>query len=165
MAGTRSHTSTGNIAATNGLLNVAIETKGLDEMIERLQKYAKIGDTDAKRVRGGMNKTVALVFGGAQQSVPYRTGALKGSLFKKTKVFGEGNAIGNVGSSWSGAGKKAPTRWIPFTLEGGRQANRKGNMAITPRRWLFHAYSRVKGEVDAIWVQVLNLITKDLAGK
>jgi hypothetical protein len=160
LAGTRSHTSTGNIAATNGLLNVAIETKGLDEAIERLQKYAAIGDTDAKRVRAGMNKTVSLVFGGAQQSVPYRTGGLKGSLFKKTKVFGEGNAIGNVGSSWG-----MPRAIIPFTLEGGRQANRKGNMAITPRRWLYHAYSRVKGEVDAVWEKVLRQITEDLAGK
>jgi hypothetical protein len=156
----RSRVNTGAMGATRGLLTVAIEAPELDEMIERLQKYAAIGDTDAKRVRKGMNDTTALVFGQAQSTVPVRTGAMKASLFKKTKTWSEGNVTGNVGSGWG-----MPKALIPFTLEGGRRPNKKGNAAITPRRWLYHAYSRVKGQVDDIWKRVLDQIAKDLAGK
>jgi hypothetical protein len=145
---------------TRGLLSMGIEAPGLDEMIAKLQKYAAIGDTDAKRVRAGMNQTVKLVRGQAEQSVPFKTGELKGSLFGKTKTWSEGNVTGNVGSGWT-----MPKALIPFTLEGGRKANFRGRMAIAPRRWLYHAYSRVKEQVDAIWVKVLEQITKDLAGK
>lgn len=148
------------MSETRGLLRVTIETPGLDEAIERLQKFARIGDTDAKRVRQGMNKTVRLVRGQAQRTVPYRTGALKGSLFGKTKAWSEGNIDGMVGSNWT-----MPRAIVPMTLEGGRKANRRGNMAITPRRWLYHAYSRVKDEIDEIWKGVLEQITRDLAGK
>lgn len=156
----RSHASTGIMSETRGLLRVTIETPGLDEAIERLQKFAAIGDTDAKRVRAGMNKTVRLVRGEAEKTVPFRMGALKGSLFGKTKVWSEGNVTGRVGSGWG-----MPKGIIPMTLEGGRRPNRNGRMAITPRRWLYHAYSRVKDEVDVIWRQVLEQIARDLAGK
>lgn len=148
------------MAETRGLLTVSIEAPGLDEMIERLQKYAAIGDTDAKRVRKGMNDTTKLVLGQAQSTVPVRSGNLKGSLFKKTKTWSEGNVTGNVGSGWT-----MPRAIVPFTLEGGRQAYRSGRGAITPRRWLYHAYSRVKEQVDAIWEKVLRQITEDLAKK
>lgn len=159
----RSHASTGNISGSRGLLTVGIDVKGLDEAIERLQKFARIGDTDAKRVRGGMNKTVKLVMGKARETVPVRTGALKGTLFSKTKVWGEGNVTGNVGSNGKALG--GSRFLIPFVLEGGRRPNRRGRMEITPRRWLYHAYKRVKDEVDRVWVKVLDQITKDLAGK
>lgn len=152
--------STGNVKATNGLLHMTIDAPGLDEAIARLQKYAAIGETDAKRVRKGMADTVKLVFSQAQSTVPVRTGSLKGSLFKKTRTWSEGNVTGNVGSGWG-----MPKAIIPFTLEGGRQANRNGNMAITPRRWLYHAYKRVEGQVDGIWRKVLDQIAQDLAGK
>lgn len=151
------NTSTGFVKGVNQGLRVEIETPGLDEAIERLQRYAAIGDTDAKRVRAGMNQTVKLVLGQANQTVPYRTGKLKGTLFSKVKVYGEGNVTGQVGSNMA--------HIIPYTLEGGRKPNRRGRMAIAPRRWLYHAYSREKNEVDVIWKNTLELIMKDLAGK
>lgn len=149
--------STGFVKGVNQGLRVEIEAPGLDEAIERLQRYAAIGDTDAKRVRAGMNQTVKLVLGQAEQTVPYRTGKLKGTLFSKVKVYGEGNVTGQVGSNMA--------HIIPYTLEGGRKPNRNGKMAITPRRWLWHAYKRVKQDVDDIWKRVLDLIAQDLAGK
>lgn len=157
----RSHTSTGAMSETRGLLTARIETPGLDEAIARLQKYAAIGDTDAKRVRKGMADTLKLVFGSAEKTVPVgATGRLKGSLFKKSKVWQEGNVTGNVGSAWT-----MPRAIIPMTLEGGRGANRNGRMAITPRRWLYAAYKQNKEQIDVIWKHVLENITKDLAGK
>lgn len=148
--------NTGAMGETRGLLTVAIDSPGLDAMIEKLQKFAAIGDTDAKRVRKGMTDTVKLVIGKAQETVPFRTGSLKGSLFKKTKVWSEGNVTGNVGSGWG-----MPKALIPFTLEGGRRPGKRGEIA--PRRWLYHAYSRVKDQVDGIWEKVLRQITEDLA--
>ena len=59
----RSHASTGAMKETRGLLTISIDTPGLDEAIAKLQKFATIGDTDAKRVRAGMTKTVKLVRG------------------------------------------------------------------------------------------------------
>lgn len=156
----RSHQSTGNMGVTGGLLSVSIETPGLDEAIARLQQFAAIGDTDAKRVRKGMNDTVKLVFGGAQGTVPVDKGDLKGSLFKKMSGLGDGNVEGHVGSGWT-----MPKALIPFTLEGGRQANRNGRMVIAPRRWLYIAYKRVEGQINGIWEKVLKQITEDLAGK
>jgi hypothetical protein len=156
----RSHTSTGMMSGTRGGLTIQIEEKGLDEMIAKLQTFARIGDTDAKRVRAGMNQTVKLVRARANETVPVRTGALKQSLFGKTKTWGEGNVTGNVGSQLGGS-----RFLVPFVLEGGRQANKRGRMAITPRRWLYHAYSRVKDQVDQVWKGVLEKITQDLAGK
>lgn len=156
----RRHTDTGMMRETRGLLSVHIETPGLDEAIARLQQYARIGDTDARRVRAAMNKTVKLVRGQAEKTVPYRTGKLKGSLFGKTKVWEEGNVTGRVGSNW-----EMPRGLIPMTLEGGRKANARGRMAITPRRWLYHAYSRIKDEIDALWAKALEQIVNDLAGK
>ena len=156
----RSHKSTGMMKETRGLLSMTVDAPGLDEMIERLQKYAAIGDTDARRVRAGMNQTTKLVRGEAEKTAPYRTGAMKGSLFGKVRVWSEGNVTGRVGSGWT-----MPRGIIPFTLEGGRHANRRGNMAITPRRWLYRAYRNVKDEVDMIWKRVLDQITNDLAGK
>lgn len=159
----RKHTSTGNISASRGLLTMTVEAPGLDEMIERLQKYAAIGDTDAKRVRAGMTKTVSLVKKSALKTVPVRTGKLKGTLFSKTKTWNEGNVTGNVGSN--GAKLGGSDFLIPFVLEGGRRPNNNGRMAITPRRWLYHAYKPHKEEIDAIWKAVLEQIAKDLAGK
>lgn len=159
----RSHASTGNISTTRGLLNMTVEAPGLDEMIAKLQKYAAIGDTDAKRVRSGMSKTVKLVYGQAQGTVPVRTGKLKATLFSKTKTWTEGNVTGNVGSKAASLGGSKVV--VPFVLEGGRRANKNGNMAITPRRWLYHAYKQVKSEVDDIWKLVLTQITQDLAKK
>lgn len=162
----RSHASTGNISATRGLLTVNVATPGLDEMIERLQKYASIGDTDARRVRAGMSKTRRLVFAEVQKTVPERTGAMKSTLFSAQKVWSEGNITGSVGSKTAQLSYNG--RWgglVPFVLEGGRRANNNGRMAITPRRWLWHAYSRVKDQVDAIWKQVAEQIVNDLAKK
>ncbi len=157
----RSHTSTGAMSATRGLLTASIETPGLDEAIARLQKFAAIGDTDAKRVRKGMAETIKLVLGSAEQTVPVgATGQLKASLFKKSKVWSEGNVTGEVGSAWG-----MPKAIVPMTLEGGRKANRNGRMAITPRRWLYAAYKQNKEQIDVIWKRVLENITKDLAGK
>jgi len=159
----RSHTSTGNISATRGLLTMEVEAPGLAEMIAKLQKYAAIGDTDAKRVRAGMSKTVKLVYGRAKQTVPVRTGKVKGTLFSKTKTWAEGNVTGNVGSN---AGSLGGSRVVvPFVLEGGRQANRNGRMVITPRRWLYHAYQQVSSEINDIWKKVLADIANDLAKK
>jgi hypothetical protein len=146
----------GSGLAGKNALTVQIEAPGLDEMIEKLQKYARLGDTDAKRVRWGMNQTVKLVFGQAGQTTPARTGGMKGTLFKKVKVWGEGNVTGNVGIAEPGAKK--------FALEGGRSAAAKRG-ALTARRFLWHAYQRVKDEVDQTWKKVLDLIAQDLAGK
>lgn len=156
----RSHTSSGAMKETRGLLTVQVDAPGLDEMIAKLQKFAKIGDTDAKRVRAGMRKTVKIVKGQAEETVPYRTGRLKTSLFGKTKIWAEGNATGNVGSGWT-----FPQVLIPMTLEGGRKPNKAGHMGMAPRRWLYHAYKKVADQVDFIWRQVLEQITADLAGK
>jgi hypothetical protein len=142
---------------------MTVEAPGLDEMIERLQKYASIGDTDAKRVRAGMSKTVKLVFASAEGTVPVRTGRMKATLFSKTKVWAEGNVTGNVGSNAAALGGSKIV--VPFVMEGGRQPNRNGRMAITPRRWLYHAYKPHKEEIDAIWKDVLEKIAQDLAGK
>lgn len=160
----RSHQNTGMMSGVRAGLTMSIEAPGLDEMIRKLQKYAAIGDTDAKRVRAGMNKTVKLVFGEAEKSVPFRTGALKATLFNKTKTWSEGNVTGNVGSNARNYGPGSKVL-VPFVLEGGRRPNRNGRMAITPRRWLWHAYSRVQADVDAIWAKVLQQITADLAKK
>jgi hypothetical protein len=146
----------GSGLAGKNALTVTIEAPGLDEMIAKLQKYARIGDTDAKRVRWGMNKTVKMVFGQAQQTTPELTGAMKGTLFQKVKVWGEGNVTGNVGVREPGAKK--------FALEGGRSAQAKRGL-LTPLRFLWHAYSRVKDDVDAVWVKVIKLISEDLAKK
>ncbi len=154
--------STGMMSNTRAGLTMSVSAPGLDELIERLQKYSAIGDTDAKRVRSGMSKTVKLVYGEAQKSVPVRTGDLKRTLFSKTKTWAEGNVTGNVGSNGSGLKFGGV---VPFVLEGGRQANARGRMAITPRRWLYHAYSRVQKEIDAIWATVLEQIAQDLAGR
>lgn len=159
----RSHDSTGNISTSRGLLTMQINAPGLDEMIAKLQRYAAIGDTDAKRVRAGMSKTVKLVYGEAEKTVPVLTGKLKGTLFSKTKTWAEGNVTGNVGSQAASLGGSKIV--VPFVLEGGRQANKNGRMAITPRRWLYHAYKKVQEEIDALWKQVLEQIAKDLAGK
>lgn len=161
----RSHTNTGMMSETRGLLTMRIDAPGLDEMIERLQKYATIGDTDAKRVRAGMSQTVKLVFGESQKSVPVRSGKLKSTLFfSKPKVWAEGNVTGNVGSNGAEYGP-GNMFLVPFVMEGGRRPNSRGRMGITPRRWLYHAYSRVKDEVDEIWRTVLEQIANDLAGK
>jgi hypothetical protein len=154
--------STGMMSGVRAGLTIQVEAPGLDEMIEKLQKFAKIGDTDAKRVRAGMNKTKNLVLGQAKETVPVRTGAMKATLFGKVKVWGEGNVTGNVGSNGSGL-QFGPV--VPFVLEGGRQPNARGRMAITPRRWLYHAYARVKDQVDTVWKEVLDQITRDLAAK
>lgn len=151
------------MSGVRGGLTIQIEEKGLDEMIARLQTYARIGDTDARRVRAGMNQTVKLVRARANETVPVRTGAMRSTLFGKTKTWGEGNVTGNIGSQ---ARQLGGSKFLaPFVLEGGRQPNQRGRMAITPRRWLYHAYSRVKDQVDGIWKKVLDQITKDLAGK
>lgn len=159
----RSHQSTGNMSQSRSLLTMSVEAPGLDEMIERLQKYAAIGDTDAKRVRSGMSKTVKMVFASAEGTVPVRTGRLKATLFSKTKTWAEGNVTGNVGSNAASLGGSDVV--IPFVLEGGRQANRNGRMVITPRRWLYAAYKKNKEAIDAIWKDVLEKIAQDLAGK
>jgi hypothetical protein len=146
--------STGFVSGVRGGLTIEIEEKGLDEMIEKLQKYARIGDTDAKRVRWGMNQTVKMVFAQAKVTTPVRTGKMAESLFQKVKVWGEGNVTGNVGVG---------IRHVyPFVLEGGRSpAAKRGE--IVPRRFLYHAYARVKDDVDGVWAKVLKLITEDLA--
>ncbi len=162
----RKHTSTGNISDTRSMLTMSIETPGLDELIERLQKYAAIGDTDAKRVRAGMSRCVALVKNEAKKSVPVRSGAMRATLFSSTKTWAEGNVTGNVGSKTANLmyhGKFGGL--VPFVLEGGRRANNNGRMAITPRRWLYHAFSRVKERIDAIWAKVIDQIVQDLARK
>lgn len=159
----RSHASTGMMSGVRAGLTYEIEAPGLDEMIEKLQKYAAIGDTNAKRVRSGMSKTVKLVYGQAQGTVPVRTGKMKSTLFSKTKTWTEGNVTGNVGSNAASMGGSKVV--VPFVLEGGRQANRNGRMVIAPRRWLYHAYKQVKSEVDDIWKLVLTQITQDLANK
>ncbi len=158
----RKHTSTGMMSSVRSGLTMSIEAPGLDEMILKLQSYAKIGDTDAKRVRAGMSKSVKVVFGAAEKTVPYRTGKLKRTLFSKVKTWEEGNVTGNVGSDGRGL-RNGPV--VPFVLEGGRQPNRNGRMAITPRRWLWHALKQVKGEIDAIWATVIKQIAEDLAKK
>jgi hypothetical protein len=146
----------GSGLAGKNALTIQIEEKGLDEAIKRLQEFARIGDTSAKRVRAGMNKTVTLVFGQAKETTPVATGKMAGTLFKKVKVWGEGNATGNVGIAEPGAKK--------FALEGGRSEKAKRGR-LTPRRFLYHAYGRVKDEVDEVWKRVLELITRDLAGR
>lgn len=185
----RAHVNTGFISSLREGLSVSIEVPGLDEAIERLQKFANIGDTEAKRVRAGMRQTINLVRGKANETVPVgKTGQIKGTLFKAMKVWGEGNVTGNVGSNTSGLpGSKAVA---PFVLEGGRkgrtgqairstteyidpnarQKRRKvlgyGNVGeITPRRWLYHAYSRVKDQVNEYWVNAMKKIAEDLAKK
>jgi hypothetical protein len=162
----RSHANTGMMSGVREGLTMTVEAPGLDEMIERLQKYAAIGDTDAKRVRAGMSKTVKLVFGKAEGTVPVRTGKLKATLFSQTKTWAEGNVTGNVGSK--AASLSYGGHWgglVPFVLEGGRHPNHNGRMTITPRRWLYHAYKLVKDQVDEIWKKVIDQITNDLAGK
>lgn len=156
----RSRVSTGNISETRSLLNIQVDAPGLDAMIERLQRFARIGDTDAKRVRAGMRQVVKLVLGEAKKTVPVSTGNLRGSLFSRVKIFSDGNVAGRVGSSWT-----MPRAIIPFTLEGGRRANRRGRMAITPRRWLYRAYKNMAQAIDAIWKNVLEQITRDLSGR
>lgn len=179
----RSHENTGFMSGVRNGLTIHIETKGLDEAIEKLQKYARIGDTDAKRVKSGMIGTVKLVEGNAKKTVPYRTGQMKATLFGDHKVWGEGNVTGNVGSR--AANLPGSKSLAPFVLEGGRKGrtgqairsttekigrNRKilgyGNVGeIIPRRWLYHAYSRAKQQIDDIWERVLGQIVNDLSGR
>lgn len=162
----RKHVDTGMMRGIRESLTMSIDAPGLDEMIARLQRYAAIGDTDAKRVRAGMSKTVKLVLGQAEKSVPYRTGKLKATLFSKTKTWGEGNVTGNIGSRAESLSYNG--RWagmVPFVLEGGRRANNNGRMIIVPRRWLYGAYKQVKEKIDEIWRGVLEQVAQDLAGK
>ncbi len=164
----RSHASTGMVAGLRRGLEIGVEAPGLDELIRKLQQYATFGDTDAKRVRSGMQETVKIVYGEAQNTVPFRTGELKSTLDKKVNTWQEGNVDGKVFSnarSYRGNSARSYGPVVPFVLEGGRRPNKNGNMAITPRRWLYHAYSRHKEEISALWIRVMNPIVTDLAGK
>lgn len=161
----RNHANTGAMSQTRGLLTISFSSPDLEAMIERLQKEAAIGATSAKRVRAGMSQTVKLVYGQAEHSVPNRSGKMKSTLFfSKPHTWAEGNVTGNVGSHAANYGPGSKFL-VPFVLEGGRRPNARGRMEITPRRWLYHAYSRVKDEVNEIWRKVLEQIAHDLAGK
>jgi hypothetical protein len=181
----REHVNTGFVSSVRKGLSIQIETKGLDEAIDRIQKYAPIGSTENKRVAAGMRLTTNLVRTRANGTVPYRTGEMKRSLFGIMKKWTEGNVTGKVGSD----GNRLKDTVIPFVLEGGRKANKgqarkstteyfyeNGNRrrkilgyqdvgAIKPRRWLWRAYAQVKDQIETIWKNVLDLITQDLAGR
>lgn len=163
----RSHTNTGSMSAFKEGTTMSIDAPGLDELIERLQKYAAIGDTDARRVRAGMSKSVKLVYSSAQRHVPVRTGRLRGTLFSKTKVWAEGNASGYVGSDAkslvSRNGKWAGL--VPLVLDVGRHPNRRGRMEIKPLHWLTRSLSENIARINQIFKDVIDQITQDLAGK
>lgn len=148
--------NTGFVTGTNAGLRIQVDAPGLEEKIAELQKFAAIGDTDARRVRPGMNQTVKLVLTGAYNTVPFRTGKLKTTLFSKVVVYAEGNASGYVGSNMR--------HIVPFVLEGGRNPSAKKGF-LAPRRWLWHAYKRYEDQINAIWKGVLEKITQDLAKK
>ena len=191
--GPNSRQSTGQFAglkaSLQGGLQMAIDTPGLDEQIDRLQKFAAIGTANNARVKTGMKTTMSVVKNAAMSStVPVRSGNMKSAIFSSVWAEGNGDVEGHVGIK---GGEKIVL--IAMVLEGGRKAhasstfhsNKKedyfskrpgGRMfrkvlgygkvgAIIARRWLWHALSRNKGEVDLIWKQVLEQITNDLAGK
>lgn len=162
----RSHASTGVMGSSRAGLVMTAETPGLAEMIERLQSYAKIGDTDAKRVRAGMSKVVKLAFGRIEANAPYRTGNMKSTMFSHIKRWPEGNVSGTAGF---GAAKLTyHGKWaglVPFVLEAGRRANNNGRMVIKPMQFMLKSKNEVAGKVNEIWNQVAQQITQDLAGK
>jgi hypothetical protein len=147
-------------------LSSSIETPGLDEMIARLQAYAKIGDTDARRVRAGMRKVVNLAYARIDNYAPFRSGNLKATMFKHVQTWPEGNVSGTAGF---GAAKLTyHGKWagmVPFVLEGGRQANNNGRMVIKPMQFMLRAKRAVESGVIEIFKNVAKQITEDLAGK
>lgn len=162
----RSHDNTGLMSSTRAGLTMTAETPGLEEMIEKLQKYAKIGDTDAKRVRAGMAKLVKLAYSRVEAYAPYRTGKMKALLFSHIQKWPEGNVSGTAGigaSRLSYHGKYAGM--VPFVLESGRHSNNNGRMVIKPMHFMLKARNEVAPQANAIWQQVANQIVKDLAEK
>ena len=162
----RSHTNTGLMSSTRAGLTMTAETPGLDEMIERLQQYAKIGDTDAKRVRAGMAKIVKLAYSRIEASAPSRTGEMKALLFSHIQRWPEGNVSGTAGigaSRLTYHGKYAGM--VPFVLESGRHANNNGRMVIKPIHFMLRARNDVSPQFNEIMHQVANQIAQDLAGK
>ncbi len=180
-----------NIAAQlQADLDIRIETPGLDEAIAKLQKVADFGVADTVRAKAGMQFTVSLIrAAAASKTVPFRKGRLKAAIKSEVRAAGTGDVTGKIGLL-----KADPLlNLIGMVLEGGRKAheevayhsNRKedrfqkrpggrffrkiigyGKVAsIVPRRWLWHAFSRNKEQVDAIWEKVLEDIVKDLAKK
>jgi hypothetical protein len=187
--GPNRRTGIGLGASVNAGLQFVIDTPGLDEAIERLQKFAAIGAADTVRARAGMKFTVSIVKITAMSStVPYRTGKLKSGIVSSIERIGYGNMEGRVGVK-----SDQLTNLKALVLEGGRKgndsatfhSNRREDMftkrpggrkfrkiigygkvgAIIPRRWLWHAFSRNKLLIENAWKKVLDEITKDLAGK